>query len=655
MALRKKQRLFNVASLKAILTVLLAIFCVGTVGVHDAAYGALQIRKALWSVKNQALDVKAVSGTSETLTVTYDGVEYTMDYLGRNGQYALRIGPVCYAETLAVTSSTGSISTMAVTVRRGSAAGFECVERTCPDADSDGYEDAACGGSDCDDGDGGVNPGAAEICGDGIDQDCVGGDEPCQGGPHDALRYEDYPGNCISCHSVEARDMFESTHYTWQGEAPDMVNGAGQPQGKLNNAVNSYCVNILGDWPVCGSCHVGRGAMPDDPDAGLENIDCLACHSEEYAAARTRLADGSMGVKNPTDFMVRNVHLPTRANCLFCHANAGGGDGVKRGDLSRSIIANTDPGLDVHMNRTGSDLNCQSCHVFENHRVIGKGSDLRPTDDLARGSEINCAVCHTGKDGPEGHENSTIGRHVARVACQTCHIPTYAKVPTETHREWLRHHDGSPADESSGPGHPYTLKAADLIPEYLFWNRLSDNYLLYDDASLTYDAAAGTYPTSRPAGGLDDANSKLYPFKYKTAEQPIIVSDNRLIALDTFEYLKVSGDADASVRNGLMNMGYSRDEPYGWIITDTYQMLNHGVEPSSQALQCSECHENRARMDLAGELGYALKAPLSVLCVQCHSYKSPKPFVSMHDKHVKDKRYDCSWCHNFSRPERGLH
>jgi uncharacterized protein YfaS (alpha-2-macroglobulin family) len=25
-----------------------------------------------------------------------------------------------------------------------------------------------------------------------------------------------------------------------------------------------------------------------------------------------------------------------------------------------------------------------------------------------------------------------------------------------------------------------------------------------------------------------------------------------------------------------------------------------------------------------------------------------------HDKHVKDKKYDCSWCHGFSRPERGL-
>ena len=44
------------------------------------------------------------------------------------------------------------------------------------DADGDGYQPPA----DCDDGDASVHPGAPEICGDGVDQDCDGADDRCE-------------------------------------------------------------------------------------------------------------------------------------------------------------------------------------------------------------------------------------------------------------------------------------------------------------------------------------------------------------------------------------------------------------------------------------------------------------------------------------------
>ena len=403
---------------------------------------------------------------------------------------------------------------------------------------------------------------------------------------------------------------------------------------------------------MCGTFHVCRGLRPYDAAADKSNIDCLACHNADDASQLTLVSDSSMGVLAPADSMVRGIHRPTRENCLKCHANAGGGDGVKRGDLSMATITNADAGFDVHMNTGGPDLDCQRCHVFQNHKTIGKGSDLRPTDDTARGSEVSCTTCHTGKESPGGHSTAKIDDHVARVACQTCHIPVYAKVATETYRDWRTHHDGSPADDTAVSGHPYTEKMADQIPAYRFWNRMSDNALLGDAADRTYNPATDTWPTSTPSGGVSDG--KLYPLKYKTAMQPKTTADHRLVALNTYEYLKGSGNVSTAVQQGLAAMGYPSDEPYEWVLTDTYGLLNHGVSPSTQALQCADCHERVDRMDLQGDLGYQLKGDEATVCSQCHSQKSNRGFSSVHSRHVDSKQLACSSCHTFDRPERGL-
>jgi hypothetical protein len=63
-------------------------------------------------------------------------------------------------------------------------------------------------------------------------------------------------------------------------------------------------------------------------------------------------------------------------------------------------------------------------------------------------------------------------------------------------------------------------------------------------------------------------------------------------------------------------------------------------------------------MDLQGELGYHLKDSKSTVCTQCHGQKEDddedEDFKDLHEKHVKDKKLDCSHCHIFTRPERNL-
>jgi hypothetical protein len=516
----------------------------------------------------------------------------------------------------------------------------------CGDADRDGFIDTACGGADCDDSDPTIHPNALDWCGDGTDQDCSGADLDCAAG-HGALVWKG-PGTCVACHADEAADVHASVMYQWQGNAPLMTQG-GPSQGKDRGGVNSYCVHILGNWGGCGSCHIGVGARPE-ADASVDqlmNIDCMLCHQQEYRRHREGDAwvPDTAAMTLSMDEAVRTVHRPVRLNCLQCHAKSGGGDAVKRGDLALAQIETTDRDFDIHMSVSGADLLCQDCHRFFDHRVEGKGSDLRPSDAA---TTVECTRCHPEKASAWGHDEREIGRHVDRVACQTCHVPTYAKnasdtvatEATEIHRTWLDTAGATP------PIHPASQKTNNLTPVYRHWNGTSRNALL--DLPAELDASTGRYPTSLPEGDVADPDAKLYAFKHKTAVQPMVESTGIFVALDTSVFF-ATGDAEAAVRQGLRNMGLDPSTEVSWVETETYQMLNHQVGDEDAALECDDCHGSTARMDLQGELGYELKGPRSVICTQCHGYEDEDDFYEVHEEHVEERDMDCSRCHDFTR------
>jgi hypothetical protein len=370
----------------------------------------------------------------------------------------------------------------------------------------------------------------------------------------------------------------------------------------------------------------------------------------------------------------RTVHPTTRKSCLNCHAGAGGGDGTKRGDMSTALI-DPDPHTDYHMSSAGANLVCADCHDAGGHRVVGRGVDLRPNDVPER---LQCSDCHGER--PHDDYSSNDGRardpHDERVACQTCHIPTYAKVvATEVARDWEDPHYSDKACNGRGGWLPREDKLANLVPTYQWFDGTSEVYYLTEELTdvpqiaLTNDETSSlglapgsmAYVLGMPNGDVASPDAKLTPMKEhlgKLARHTDPSTQQQvLVAHSTFEFFR-TGNFTAAVESGMAQMGL--DPTYGYDIVGihTYQSINHGVEPEDNALSCGACHASLsggpARMDLKGQLGYELKGPESQVCSQCHGQKEDMSFVKLHDKHVKDKRKDCSTCHNFSRPGRNL-
>ncbi|QWV95164.1 chitobiase/beta-hexosaminidase C-terminal domain-containing protein [Geomonas oryzisoli] len=488
------------------------------------------------------------------------------------------------------------------------------------------------------------------------------------GTTHSSLTWTGY-AMCSSCHSSQAQAMYQSVHYQWKGSAAEMTTGPAT-QGKMDavdgsSALNAYCINIQGNWGPCGACHAGTGAKPvatGNPSAAqLASIDCLMCHADATNAPYSRVRNATTGLFEPAagldmNLVVQKAGKPTRKNCLGCHAKAGGGDAVKRGDIALASGTTSDVLYDTHMAMgNGGNIQCQGCHTYTSHRVAGRGTDLRPEDSTV---ELSCAtsLCHSTKTSlTTGHSTYDTSHHVGRVACQACHLPKYAKnandtastEATETHRNWQVGEWNATLNRYE----PMPTKANDLLPKYAFWNGNSWGNNAFDAAVL--DAATGAYKISRPVGAINDpVGTKLFPFKYKTSSQAL--ANGKLVTLSTATFF-ATGNYDQAVKDGLVYMGLPSTTPYTTVTTDELQLLNHQIPPATgNVLACADCHGTTTRVNLPA-LGYALKAAESVVCVQCHAQRSNKGWSSIHSGHVGSRMIDCSMCHNFSRAtERNL-
>jgi hypothetical protein len=567
------------------------------------------------------------------------------------------------------------------------------------DNDNDGLKD--CADPDC----AAFCTVTPEACQDGIDNDLDGkidcadtdctADSSCVDPAHKGINKYDGPSTCIACHSTAGTQVLNSMHGSWLGPTPNVPNIIGD-SGKWRQT-NNYCTDPqLADF-ACLKCHVSLVA-PTDAQGKVDmsktkltaaDMDCMQCHQSKYfatfmpvdstATTYTSCVDSSTHVyKTPLPeadgkyhkairldlapgqtvlSLARTVTRPNNDTCVTkCHAAAGGGDGIKRGDISSAMV-NPATTVDVHLSSAGTaKLTCTSCHAGSSHQIPGRGNDMRGEDT---GAVKKCVDCHVGMDSGAGHASlgnrTEPDRHVARVDCTACHIDSYGKgVSTEMSRDWTKPVWSAAGCEGQGAYVGTSVKGSGVVPEYRFWNKTSWVYDRNGTAGLTTDLIDGGLAMSYPLGGINDG--KLYPFKVHTSTNPIDNTSGKT----NFDVLKqfMTGCFDEAAVSGLAYIGESG--AYTWTQNKAFQLITHGVAPAVAAEECTKCHGDlRANLDLTtvskmDKLGYKLKDTAAKICSQCHSQKTPRTHESMHGHLNKGSGIDCLFCHTFTRPERNL-
>ncbi|MFO7542495.1 MAG: tetrathionate reductase family octaheme c-type cytochrome [Thiobacillus sp.] len=426
---------------------------------------------------------------------------------------------------------------------------------------------------------------------------------------------------CLKCHTEAAKQVMKTPHWTWE-----YLNPATEQKLGKKHVLNNYCVSVEANLPFCTTCHAGYGWKDKQFDfSKQENVDCLICHdtSGKYRkqpglaghppVKAMEFPPGSGKIVKPVDLktVAQSVAKTSRDTCGACHFSGGGGDGVKHGDMDSSLAA-PEANVDIHMDVTGLDFSCATCHKTEGHAVPGSRYAPTAKDDQGKGmrgkvdgrNPATCQSCH----GNDAHKVARLNSHANKIACQTCHIPKFARGGIVTKLSW----DWSTAGKKDKDGKPLTIKdakgnviydgkkgdfvvAENVVPEYKWFNG-KVNYTLLSDKIDNKRVV----PVNWTDGSPDDGKSLIWPFKIMRGKQPYDPVNMTLVKPHTagdnntayWKYL----DWEKSITAGMASAGQDYSGKYDFIETEMSWPITHMVAPKDEALGCVDCHAKDSRL-----------------------------------------------------------
>lgn len=425
----------------------------------------------------------------------------------------------------------------------------------------------------------------------------------------------DVTKKCLECHEQESHDFMKTVHWTWS-KSQFAKNGEKLEMGKIN-ALNNFCIGLPSNWPRCTSCHAGYGFKDASFDfTKAENVDCLVCHDTTgtykkfptgaghpvYEGENKELPKGKPWPAVDLVKVAQSVGPTSRATCGTCHFYGGGGDHVKHGDLDSSMT-NPTPDIDIHMGGE-KKMTCQDCHQAKNHFLKGEGSSVSISH--SEPMHLDCTGCHTGKV----HKNALMNKHTEKVACQTCHIPTFAKaLPTKTWWDWSTAGKDDPVTKDQY-GKPLYDKMKgdfkwekDVVPTYLWFNGSIDRYVAGDKIDPTK-----VVHLTAAKGDRNDPTAKIFPFKIMRGKQAYDSENNTIAFVNVFgppgsDAYWQKYDWNAAIAAGMKAANQPYSGKYGFVETSMIWPVHHMVAPKDNSLKCGDCHGDKGRLDWQA-LGY---------------------------------------------------
>lgn len=420
---------------------------------------------------------------------------------------------------------------------------------------------------------------------------------------------------CLTCHTEADVQLHATVHWNWEFEHPE----TGQLLGK-RHVINNSTLAIEGNVAYCATCHNGYGLSSQDFDfTASESIDCLSCHDTtgEYeklpgaaghpAYEPTEYPPGSGNIREPPDLseIAQQVGPTSRETCGSCHFSRQAVNPVIHGQLP-SVLLEPNHTQDVHMDTERLDFSCSTCHEPQKHAFFA--SQYWPVsmreDVPGHLVHATCVSCHEGSN---VHPDVKLNQHMDRVACQTCHIPTYGRAgPTMTAWDW------STAGRTDDNGNPMVERNADdllvydsrygsfewgenLIPEYVWFT-----------GTITYTKVGDPIPPDQAVvinelgGSYADPQAQLWPVARLRGHQPYDTENNYLVAIKLYGNEESafwnSFNWNAAIQAAMQDADVPYSGQYGFVETDRYWLLNHMVAPADEAVRCGSCHSRDGRL-----------------------------------------------------------